>query len=910
MTPRTALDRRAASARWVVAVAVAGTIASTPDQAAAQAPGPQTGAERVLLRTLDEGPDGRLASDRGASGVWQRLQKLRTTGSVLYTTGHPDDEEAGMLTLLGRGEGARTALLTLNRGEAGANAIGPELFDALGLIRTEELRLAGRYYGLDDQYFTTAVDYGFSKTLDEAMRSWDRETVLGDMVRAIRINRPLVVASRWHGSERDGHGHHQAAGVLTPEAVRAAADPTRFPEQITREGLRPWAVRKLYRGRVQEGEAAHLEIDPSRSSPWLGTTYEAYGSYGLSLQRSQTSGRMRGRGGGPARYERLEAPGSATGAGTTPEAGFFDGLDVRLRAVFDLAGEPAPPEAAAALQRAEDRIGQALAVFSMTDPGASAPYLASARAALEAAAAATPAGTDAAFLIGVELREMDLALVAALGLEVEAIATPAGAGPTAPLEVAVPGQTLDVHTALSVGGPHPVEIVGLALRSRDGWPARGGVPTGRVEAGGIVAGTFQLPVPDDAEPSRPPFHRTSIARNVYDVRDSTAVALGESGPRAWVEATIAYGGQELVTTAPVRTLESQAPYGVARHDLTVAPALTVRTEPGAVAWVTGRGSARVSVEVVSNSRQALEAAVELELPAGWSAEPPRHTLRFAGPGESERVAFEIVAPAGGTGPGGARRVRTRVTADGRSYGEGYRRIAHRDLHPRYLYAEAAVDVVPVDVEVASGLRVGYVMGVGDEVPDAIAQLGAEVRLLEAADLAGGALDAFDAIVVGTRAYAVRPDLVAANRRLIDYAREGGNLVVLYQTPEYTPETQAPFPASLPGNAEEVSEEDAPVTILAPDHPLLTSPNAIGPADFEGWIEQRGSKFFATWAAEYTPLVETHDTGQPPQEGVWLTADVGDGHFTYASLALHRQLPYGVPGAYRILANLLSLGSTP
>jgi hypothetical protein len=213
----------------------------------------------------------------------------------------------------------------------------------------------------------------------------------------------------------------------------------------------------------------------------------------------------------------------------------------------------------------------------------------------------------------------------------------------------------------------------------------------------------------------------------------------------------------------------------------------------------------------------------------------------------------------------------------------------------------------VDVAVAPDLRVGYVMGVGDQVPEAIEQLGAEVTLLDAAALGGGDLTVFDAVVIGTRAYAVREDLVAANTRLLDYARRGGNVVVLYQTPEYRPAEQAPFPASLPGNAEEVSEQDAPVTLLEPDHVLLTTPNRIGPDDFDGWIEQRGSKFFSEWDDAYTTLVETHDTGQPPQRGVWVTAQVGEGRFTYVALALHRQLPYGVHGAWRILANLVSAG---
>jgi len=235
------------SSRVVPAMAILAAAVAFPPVAEGQAP------DRVLVQSRDRGPTGLLAADQGMTALRQQLRKLGTTASVLYTAGHPDDEEAGVLTALSRGMGVRTGLLTLNRGEGGANAIGPELFDALGLIRTEELRLAGRYYGLDDQYFTTAIDYGYSKTLDEALRSWDQEAILGDMVRIIRLHRPLVVLSRWHGSARDGHGHHQATGVLTPLAVEAAADPTRFPGQIEHEGLRAWRVPKVYRDSTPRG---------------------------------------------------------------------------------------------------------------------------------------------------------------------------------------------------------------------------------------------------------------------------------------------------------------------------------------------------------------------------------------------------------------------------------------------------------------------------------------------------------------------------------------------------------------------------------------------------------------------------------------------------------------------------------
>ncbi|PYQ06470.1 MAG: hypothetical protein DMF82_06115 [Acidobacteria bacterium] len=267
-------------------------------------------------------------------------------------------------------------------------------------------------------------------------------------------------------------------------------------------------------------------------------------------------------------------------------------------------------------------------------------------------------------------------------------------------------------------------------------------------------------------------------------------------------------------------------------------------------------------------------------------------------------AFEVSAP---HPAGRAYEVNAVATARGRQYREGYQLLEHRDLETRYLYRAARSEVRGVDVKVAPGLSVGYVMGAGDQVPAGISQLGARVRLLDEKDLASGDLARFDAIVTGTRAYVVRDDLRTYNQRLLDYVKGGGNLIVLYNTPEFVPAKLAPYPAELPANAEEVSEEDSPVEILAPAEAVLHSPNEITLADFQGWVEQRGSKFFRSWDGAYTPIIATHDQGQEPQKGGWLTARYGKGHYTYFAYALHRQLPYGVPGAYRLLANLLSLG---
>ena len=312
----------------------------------------------------------------------------------------------------------------------------------------------------------------------------------------------------------------------------------------------------------------------------------------------------------------------------------------------------------------------------------------------------------------------------------------------------------------------------------------------------------------------------------------------------------------------------------------------------------------IEVGLVNGWHGEIDGELALRLPEGWTSEPASHSFRFGQPGERARYAFAVSVPAL---EDRGYEIRAVATARGKEFSQGYDVIEHRDYETRYLYHPAVATVRGVDVEVVSGLRVGYVMGVGDQVPAGIEQLGAEVELLDEAALATGDLSRFDAIVTGTRAYAVREDLRTYNRRLLDYAREGGNLVVLYNTQEMVPNQHAPFPGELTRRAEEVSEEDSPMTILVPDHPVLTWPNRITLADFDGWVEQRGSKWWSTWDPAYTPLLETHDTAQDPQQGGWLYAPYGKGHYSYFAYAMHRQLPYGVPGAYRLFANVLALG---
>jgi len=856
-----------------------------------------------------------LPQDRGAAGTWQKLLKLRTIASVMHTTAHPDDEHGGLLAMLSRGEGARVSLLTLTRGEAGDNAIGSELFDALGLIRTEELLRADQYYGVDQQYFTTVIDYGFSKRLEEALVKWGRENVLRDVVRVIRIERPLVVIARFQGNERDGHGNHQTAGLITQDAYRVAGDPTVFPEQI-KEGLRPWQPLKLYMGGVRENEDWTIRVDPAVYSPWLGESYANFARIGLSYQRSQNSGRNDPQPGPAyAYYKRLASRVDAP----PKESTFFDGIDTRITGLFTALKHREPANASTLLGAIQREVEAAVQAFKIDDPSAAAPALARGLKATREAMQAFASDADAAHMLRLKAQQFEDAINTALGIDFMAIAQPAGiAEPTGPaaafappptLEPVVPGQRFDVRLRFTSRGSTSVDldnfrVVGGSADAETGWDGLKALHRDET-----IASTLRTTARAASSFTRPYFNRSSVTENRYTVADQRA--LHHPAAASPFRATAAYraAGVPLEITVPVTRREAQLPYGYVMRELAVVPALAVNVSPrqAIVPLALATKSVRVQVELTNNAPTGNKGQLALKLPTGWKSEPAAIPFTFARPGEKSRHQFNVSIPS----------IENRdytidavATANGQDFKQGYDVIEKRDLETRYLYHPSTIAVRGVDVKIAPGLCVGYVMGVGDEVPAGIAQLGVEVQMLDQQDLASADLSRFDAIMTGTRAYAVRDDLRTYNQRLLDYVKNGGNLIVLYNTPaEFDPNTFAPYPAQLPRNAEEVSEEDSPVEILSPTRPELTMPNAITKADFDGWVEQRGSKFFSEWDKAYTPMIATHDQGQPPQRGGWMTAKYGRGHYTYFAYAFHRQLPYGVPGAYRLLANLLSLSKS-
>ena len=888
-----------------------------------------------------------IPANEGATALWQSLVKLRTRASLMLIVAHPDDEDGGMLTYEARGQGAHVAMLTLTRGEGGQNLMSGDFDGALGLVRTQELLAAGRYMGID-QMWGTQVDFGFSKTKEESFANWGHERVLYDAVRAVRLYRPLVVTAVFQGGITDGHGQHQVSGEMAQEVFQAAGDPKVFPDQIA-AGLLPWSPLKVYarapffsvsskgmfdyatgkyaparfynyvtKEWTTESPKANVTIPEGAYSPVLGMSYLQFARIGLGLQKSQNGGMgVPAAGKFDVAYHRY---GSRVTSGEK-EKSFFDGVDVSLTGMATLA----PGETTFLKQdlaKIDGLVGQAMAVYKIAAPAKTAPLLRDGlRATDELIAKVEESGLtpqqkyDLLHELRVKRVQFNDALVQALGLSLRAqVAGPAQTGPFArfgdggdTFVTAVPGQTFAVQVHVVNGSDVPVKIKASMLESNAGatFESTQAPAEATIADGNANDVRINVKLPEDAKVTRPPFSRPGIEQNYYDVADPAMrnASLPLPALTAWV--TVDYDGVEIRLGQVVQTLHRVTGQGTVYEPLVVAPAISVSVAPAAGVVPLTEKTLMVTAEVRSNVKGTAAGTVKLELPQGWTATPEQAEFSLAKDCDSVEVPF-VVTP--GKMAETAYTMTAVATYGGREYREGYQTVGYAGLLPANLYRPATYRARGVDVKVAAGadgrgLKVGYLPGTGDEVQASLENLGVHATTLTMDDVAGGRLAGYDAVVLGVRAYAAHPGLAAANGQLLNYAKNGGVVIVQYNLGQFD---YGPYPYSL-GSAEKVVDEKAAVQLLMPENPLLNWPNKITPRDFDGWVEERGHGFMESWDPRYQALLEMHDPEQDPQKGGLLVAKTGKGAYVYLALALYRELPEGVPGAYRLFANLLSLG---
>ena len=847
----------------------------------------------------------RAIYDQGSSALTRQLQRLQTTASVLHTGAHPDDEDSALIAYHARRLSARTAYLSLTRGSGGQNIIGAEQSDALGVIRTEELLQARRLDGAQ-QLFTRANDFGFSKYRTEASQIWPEETLLGDMVRAIRTFRPTVIVSRWNGSPADGHGHHQFAGYLTPLALEAAADPNRFPDQIA-DGLRPWQAQKLYTGQRINPDATDmpsLVVNTGEYDPATGHSYFEIGMQGRSQQKTQQMGSLELRG---RQLSGLQLVSSQLDAsGRERESTIFTGIDTSINglAIFEPDATSAFAGLLADLQTAAAEV---LSQYDPLDPQALIPKLVEgleiARATRDAALA-----LESKRLLDEKIEELETTILLAAGVYIDALADS---------ETVVPGSTLTVAVRTFSPDSSPVTLTEAHLSLPAGWSASASnadaLTNERAYRRRDQADTemlFDVDVPDDATPTQPYWLELPRERAAYDwsVADS-ARNQPFAAPLLTAIATLEIGNTQITVQKEVEYRLLDRIRGELRRRIDVVP--TVSVEPATDLMIVTAASSNERYELLltirNNASQAVNGTAQFALPNGWILEPPAIEFSLAAAPATTTLTFQASMPEGVSA--GEYKLAASATIDGVEYRQLMREISYPHIRTHRIYQPSETEFEVVDTKVAA-VRVGYVMGSGDKVPEALRRLSLEVTLLTDTDLTTGDLSRFDTIVVGIRASQTRAAFVANNRRLLDFAEQGGNLIVQYQQPDFIAQGLMPFPASMDGNVR-VVDETAPIVILEPDHPVFTFPNQITAQDFDGWVQERNNYNFTSFdRSRYIPLTEAHDEGEANSEGGMLYAKIGKGHYVYTSYSWFRQLPNGVPGAYRLFANLLSLSAAP
>ncbi|HEY4382698.1 MAG TPA: PIG-L family deacetylase [Acidobacteriaceae bacterium] len=880
-----------------------------------------------------------LPINHGAPALQQLLRKLRTRASFMLIVAHPDDEDNGMLTYLSRGQGARVATLTLNRGEGGQNLMSSDFEDALGLIRTQELLAADRYMAVD-QFFGSEVDFGFSKTKEEAFTKWTHDRVLYDAVRAVRLYRPLVIASVFMGEPSDGHGQHQVAGQIAQEVFNAAGNPSVFPDM----GLPPWQPLKVYArapfgridaqgmydsatgqyvparfhnyvtGKVTEATPkANVVIPEGDTDPLLGgISYAQLGREGRGLHRSQMSGGGGGGRGGAGRFDvsyhrngsRLNQP---DGNDSGLESGFFDGIDTTLPGIAALAPEVADkfrPQ----FEALDQHIAEAQRLFNPANLELAAPPLREALKGVDAfihelenqSVNDLPPAESYNLLHELRIKRVQLNNALLLAHGIALTATLENTGPTQGLLSTQ--KKIEVKTSYSSAAAS-VKPVSTELRFL-GKPAKTGSSLATAKSSTHLEDILRAVVNAELPPTRPYFSRPNTEQPYYDIADPTLRNAPVTPAPLTVSMALNDSGVPLTVSAIVADPTDTKP----RQPAVVVPPVSLSLANTAAVIPLGQNTFSFSY-TATNPNPMAAPQFRLDLPPLWFYTLPSaaNPIPPAPPtGRFSRQTAEVKA----VDPNPYQRYPITVVAelDGHSYREGFRSVGYPGLTLTNYYTPTVFHVAAVDLQTAPNLNVAYVPGSGDDVPTALEDLGVHPHILAVADLKPDALKSYDAVLLGVRAYEVHPDLAAANPVLNDYAKNGGIVITQYNTGRL-PEGTGPYPLNL-GDNEKVVEETAAVRILNPANPLLSWPNQITPSDFHNWVEERGHGFMGTWDQHYTPLLETHDAGQKPQLGGLLYARTGKGAWIYLGLALYRQFPEGVPGPYRLLANLISTARNP
>ncbi|UOQ55353.1 PIG-L family deacetylase [Hymenobacter cellulosivorans] len=837
-----------------------------------------------------------------SSEILLGLKKLNVLGSVMYMAAHPDDENTRLIAYMANGRLLETGYLSCTRGDGGQNLIGPELREQLGVIRTQELLAARRIDG-GRQFFTRANDFGFSKTAEETFTIWDKEQVLADMVWVIRQRRPDVLITRFPPDARAGHGHHTASAILAAEAFDAAGDPKRFPEQL--KYVQVWQPKRLFWNTgsffVKPGENmdGYLKLDAGGYNPLLGQ------SYGEIAARSRSQHKSQGFGSAATRGEALEYLQQVKGNKASKDP--FEGIDQSWNRV----------PGGAAIGKMIDEV---IRKYDASNPSASVAGLLKVRSALAVKSVAWNGNApDLSFWQHEKREQVDNLIKACLGLYIEATASEAAIAASQHLQLniealnrsALPvkmtgiyGDFIRLDTSISLPPGKPmilkrkVKLNPFEEVAQPYWLRKPGT-VGMYS----VPETLSLPSGSDAAMSTAARRRglSTLPDEYHSLTQYQFIGSPETPNAVGLAVVVSVAGADIFYEIPVQYKSTDPVEGEKYRPLTVVPPVAVNI--GGRAYVFADNAPKTIPVTLRAGRAGVKGSLTLALPAGWKAEPTTAAFDLANK-DGEQTVFFQVQPGPGAAEGKSE-VRAVATVDGQAYSRGYQVIQYNHIPTQTLFPEAVAPLVKLDLK-RKGQEIGYLMGAGDEVPDALRQIGYNVTLLKPEDLSADYLRRFDAVVLGVRAYNTVDRLKTLQPNLLKYVENGGNVVVQYVVNRGTvlPEI-GPYPLKL--SSDRVTVENAAVTFLNPKQPLLNTPNKITAKDFEGWVQEQGLYYPSSWDPKYQTVISSHDPGEAAKESAILVADYGRGHYIYTGLSLFRELPAGVPGAYRLLTNMVSLG---
>ena len=822
----------------------------------------------VTVCLLASFPAASQVTNPSAPSILQDLRNFDTLGSVLYIAAHPDDEDTQLITYLARGRHFRSAYLSVTRGDGGQNVLGPEFGEELGVIRTQELLAARRLDG-GEQFFTRAMDFGYSKDYRETLRIWDHQQVLSDVVRVIRTFQPDVVIAGFSTNQTPGqHGHHVASAILAGEAFKLAGDSNAFPDQL--DYLKPWQPTRLLqnqrffgRGGGTPPAGPHFEI--SGNDPVLGISYGEIASRSRAMHKSQGFGNFNGIGSGPRTASFLVLDGEPA------TNDIMDGIDTTWSRVPG--GED--------IGRQADAI---IAQFDTNNPSASVDALLKLRENL-ASLASSP-------MVELKRKLLDKILQECLGLSVAT---------TVPQAEVVAGEPLKLNFTVNLASSQAVHWTGIRLpvTGREISLPDNAPMSNEVNHGKFTTETTET-LPTTLPLSEPYWLREEPTTGMFRVDDLKLIGRPESPPPFPVEYLFRVGDQTLVVTdEPVQAGTEFGKFET-RRTLKIIPPVSLRCEEEVKLFAPG-SSRKLTIEVTA-ARADLKGELSLDTPDGWKAKPARTDFSFASAGERKEFSFTLTAPP----QAGSAQITARAKIGDTVYDNQRIEISYPHIPMQLLQPPARIKAVSLDLAIR-GKKVGYLPGAGDSVADAIREMGYDVTLLTGNDLTTNRLKDFDAVVIGVRAFNVRTDLVSHLPALFAYGQSGGTVIEQYNRPGRDLKTDQLAPYSLHLSNDRVTDETAPVTFLAPDHPALNTPNKITSADFDGWIQERGIYYPNEWDDQWTPILACSDPGEAPLKGGLLVAQYGKGYFVYTGLVFFRELPDGVPGAYRLFANLISLG---